>query len=58
MFMSFPALNHVEVRLEQIAGGTRVSLRHRGIGFYNPDLKQGLGTGWQHILEHIQKDFA
>ena len=33
MFMSYPALNHVEIKLEQIPGGTRVTLRHRAIGF-------------------------
>ena len=32
MFMSYPAINHVEVRLDQIAGGTRVVLRHRALG--------------------------
>ena len=58
MFMSFPALNHVEVRLEQIAGGTKVSLRHRGLGFFNKDLKEGIGRGWGQILDHIQKDFS
>ena len=32
MFMSYPALNHVEIKLDQIAGGTKVTLRHRSIG--------------------------
>jgi len=58
MFMSFPALNHVEVRLDQIAGGTKVTIRHRGIGFYNKDLQEGLGRGWRHYLDSIQKDLS
>jgi len=31
MFMSYPALNHVEIRLDQVAGGTKVTLRHRAM---------------------------
>src|SRR3974377_1367296 len=29
MFMSYPALNHLELKLEQKPGGTQVVLRHR-----------------------------
>src|SRR5271165_4310198 len=58
MFMSYPAMNHVEVRLDQIAGATRVTLRHRAIGFFNKDLQEGLGRGWRHYLDSIQKDLS
>lgn len=56
MFMSYPALNHVEVKLEEIAGGTKVTLRHRAIGFLEPAHKAGVTTGWQHILGTIAGD--
>ena len=56
MFMSYPALNHVEVKLEEIAGGTRVALRHRAIGFIEPAHREGVSTGWQHILNVIAGD--
>ena len=58
MFMSYPALNHVEVKLEQIAGGTKVNLRHRAIGFLDPAHRENLGKGWGGILGNIAKDFA
>lgn len=58
MFMSFPALNHVEVRLEQIAGGTKVTIRHRGLGFFTKELQEGLGKGWKLYLANIQTDFS
>ena len=32
MFMSYPALNHIEVKLAEDGDGTRVTLRHRAIG--------------------------
>ncbi len=56
MFMSYPALNHLEVKLEEIAGGTRLALRHRAIGFIEPAHREGVSTGWQHILNVIAGD--
>jgi hypothetical protein len=58
MFMSYPALNHVEVRLDQIAGGTKVTLRHRAIGLLDSVHRENVGTGWRHYLDNIAKDFA
>ena len=58
MFMSYPALNHVEVKLEQRAAGTHVELRHRAIGFIDPGHRQGVTSGWRHILEGIAQDCA
>jgi hypothetical protein len=55
LFMSYPALNHVEVRLDQIAGGTKVTLRHRAIGMIDPAHREGVSKGWQHYLDSINK---
>jgi hypothetical protein len=56
MFMSYPAMNHLEVKLEEIAGGTRVALRHRAIGFIEPAHREGVNTGWQYMLNAIAED--
>ena len=56
MFMSYPAMNHLEVKLEEIAGGTRVALRHRAIGFIEPAHREGVSTGWQYTLNAIAED--
>ncbi len=58
MFMSYPALNHVEVRLEEIAKGTRVTIRHRALGFLDPEHVAGVGQGWRHDLETLRQDFS
>ena len=58
MFMSYPALNHVELRLDQIAGGTKVTLRHRAIGLLDAAHREGVHKGWRHYLDSIGKDFA
>ena len=56
MFMSYPAINHLEVRLQEIPGGTSVALRHRAIGFIDPAHRAGVTQGWGHLLELIAKD--
>ena len=56
MFMSYPALNHVEVKLEQQAGGTHVVLRHRAVGMIEQAHRDGVGHGWANILQHIAED--
>jgi hypothetical protein len=53
MFMSYPALNHIELKLQEIAGGTRLGLRHRAIGFLDPAHREGVSTGWQQILNSV-----
>lgn len=53
MFMSYPALNHMEIKLEEMAGGTRLALRHRALGFIDPKHREGVATGWQHTLNAI-----
>lgn len=58
MFMSYPALNHVEIKLDQVAGGTKVTLRHRSIGLLDETHRQGLTKGWAHYLDNIRKDLA
>jgi len=57
MFMSYPALNHVEIKLDQIPGGTKVTLRHRAIGLIDETHRKNLSGGWSHFLDNIEKDF-
>src|SRR5450432_4580099 len=53
MFMSYPAINHVEVKVEPTPGGSRVTLRHRAVGMIDPQHRKGVATGWSLILEGI-----
>ena len=53
LFMSYPALNHIELKLEQRAGGTRVNFRHRAMGFIDPAHREGVTTGWKYMLEKV-----
>jgi hypothetical protein len=56
MFMSYPALNHLEVKIEPVSGSCKVTLRHRAIGMIDPDHRKGVSTGWGHLLAEIRKD--
>ena len=57
MFMSYPAINHVEVKLEPAPDGTKVTLRHRAMGMIDPAHREGVSHGWQHMLDNIASDF-
>jgi hypothetical protein len=58
MFMSYPAINHLEFKLDEIAGGTRVNLRHRAIGLIQQDHREGVTEGWTALLDGIKNDFT
>lgn len=58
MFMSYPAINHLEMKLEKVAGGTSVTLRHRAIGMLSEEHREGVSNGWKGILDTLQSDFA
>lgn len=55
MFMSYPAINHVEVKLEKIATGTKVTLRHRAVGTIDPEHRKNVSGGWNHMLQQMKK---
>lgn len=56
MFMSYPAINHVEVKIEPAAGGCKVVLRHRAIGMIDPEHRKNVVGGWSHMLAQTKKD--
>jgi hypothetical protein len=56
MFMSYPAINHVEIKVEEVSGGCKVSLRHRAIGMIDPEHRKGVTVGWGHMLSELKKD--
>lgn len=58
MFMSYPALNHLELKLAEVDGRTRVTLRHRAIGMLEAEHREGVMHGWREFLDSIKGDFA
>lgn len=58
MFMSYPAINHLALRLEEINGLTKVTLRHRALGMIDPEHRSGVKEGWGMMLESVKTDFS
>ena len=55
LMMSYPAVNHLQYRLQADGGVTRLAFRHRGMGLILPEHRDGLPKGWQHWLERIRE---
>src|SRR5262245_7481017 len=55
MFMSYPANNHIEVKIDEISGGSKITLRHRALGMIDPEHRKSVTTGWQHMLSGIKE---
>jgi hypothetical protein len=53
MFMSFPALNHVQYRLKADGEGTILQFLHRSMGPIPEELRENVGRGWDFRLERI-----
>jgi uncharacterized protein YndB with AHSA1/START domain len=55
MPMSYPAVNHVQYRLKEEGGKTRLTFAHRAMGLILPEHRDGMPEGWQHWLEQIRE---
>jgi hypothetical protein len=53
MFMSFPAINHVQYRLTADGEGTRLKFTHRSMGPIPDEMSANVGQGWDYGLNRI-----
>ncbi|MCC6794385.1 MAG: SRPBCC domain-containing protein [Candidatus Hydrogenedentes bacterium] len=56
MFMSYPVLNHFEVRLSEHEGKTRLNFRHRAVGPVDEQTRTGVSGGWKEMLDELKRD--
>jgi uncharacterized protein YndB with AHSA1/START domain len=54
MFMSYPAVSHVQYRLTPEGEGTRVKIVHKALGLIPPEHREGVDKGWEHGLTRIR----
>lgn len=54
LFMSYPAVSHVQYRLTADGAITRLTLVHRAIGQISPEHMEGVGSGWSYILARVR----
>jgi len=55
LFMSSPVVSNVQYRLSEVQGGTLITLRHTAFGLIRDDQREGLGQGWNHLLDATRK---
>lgn len=55
MFMSYPAISHVQYRLTETTNGATLTIRHQAIGLIDPDHREGVTEGWAHGLGRIKQ---
>jgi hypothetical protein len=55
LFMSYPAISHVQYRLTADGKVTRLTLVHRAFGQITPDHREGVGKGWGYILGRVRE---
>lgn len=54
MFMSLPVISHVQYRLTEAAGVTKLALIHRAFGEIPAEYHENVGKGWNQILNLIK----
>ena len=55
LFMSYPAISHLRIRLTAEGGATRLKFAHRAIGLITADHREGVSKGWSHILTRVRE---
>lgn len=55
MFMSYPAVSHVQYRLVEEGSGTRLKLTHRAMGQIPQEHRDGVHEGWDYELKKIRE---
>ena len=55
MFMSYPAMNHLQYRLAEQGSGTLLKLTHRAFGLIDPEHARGVQQGWGELLDNIRR---
>jgi uncharacterized protein YndB with AHSA1/START domain len=54
LMMSYAATSHVQYRLTEEAGGTRLTLTHQAMGLILPEHLEGFPKGWGETLDAIK----
>lgn len=54
MFMSFPAINHLQYRLTPAGDGTRLALVHKSFGLIPKEFLERMSMGWTHKFKRVR----
>lgn len=54
LFMSYPAISHIQWRIAPDGNGSILRLKHAAIGAINPEHREGVHMGWGFMMEQIR----
>lgn len=55
MFMSYPAISHIQYRLTPTATGTRLVMVHKAMGLITTEHREGVAMGWSYGIKRIKE---
>ncbi len=55
LFMSYPAVSHIQYRLTQRGDRTKLAFVHRAIGLIPEDHRIGVNEGWEYGINRIEE---
>jgi hypothetical protein len=55
LFMSYPAVSHVQYRLTKTGEKTTLQLTHKAMGLITPEHVEGMQLGWDHEFKKIRE---
>ena len=55
LFMSYPAVSHVQYRLTRNGDKTTFQFTHKGMGMITPEHLEGVRMGWDHAIKKIRE---
>lgn len=55
LFMSYPAVSHVQYRLTKNGDKTTLQLTHKAMGLITPEHLEGVQMGWDHEFKKIRE---
>ena len=55
LFMSYPAISHLQYRLVERGDETTLQFLHRAIGELDPEHCERVDTGWNYQLQQIKQ---
>jgi hypothetical protein len=55
LFMSYPAVSHVQYRLKKATDKTTLQLTHKAMGLITPEHMEGVQMGWDYEFKKIRE---
>ncbi|TVQ76452.1 MAG: SRPBCC domain-containing protein [Phycisphaeraceae bacterium] len=55
LFMSYPAISHVQYRLKEEGGKTLLSVLHRAMGQIPKEDREGVESGWEYNIQRVRE---